>query len=225
MKSVSISIPAYNNEKTIKSLVEESLEVLSGVVNDYEVVVIDDGSRDLTAEIIDSLKSEKVKVYHHKINEGFGKTIREVFFLPNKELIFFIPGDAQFPPSELLKFLTLCEKYDYILGVRKNRQDSIVRIIISKIYNFLISILAGKRVKDVNSIALLRKSAIQNFEIHSKGAFVHAEIFLKLVKGEFAVGEVEVNHRPRLYGKSGALRLKVIFSTLRDFLIYIIGRL
>lgn len=122
MKSLSISIPTYNNDKTIKALVEESLHVLSKITQDYEVVVINDGSKDTTAKIIDNINNEKVKVYHHNNNLGFGPTLREVFTLPTKELVFFIPGDAQFSASELLKFLPLVDKYDYILVGKKLRR-------------------------------------------------------------------------------------------------------
>lgn len=118
MKSIS-SIPTYNDEETIEKLVEGCKNVLDKITNDYEIVVINNGSRDKTYETLEKLKGGNIKVFHHGKNTEFGKTMKEVFTFPTKEWIFFIASDVQIYPSEIKKFISFFEKYDYILGFRK----------------------------------------------------------------------------------------------------------
>lgn len=227
MNSISISIPVYNNEKTIVDLIKESKDILSELTDDYEIVVINDGSLDKTKELLEEIAIENynIRIYHHLKNEGFGKTIKEVFTLPTKDFIFFIPGDGQISPQELKKLYCYLSNYDYILGFRKKRQDSLLRRVYSFLYNCLISIIGLKHVHDVNSVGLLRKKVLQNISLNSKSAFIHAEIYLKLLKNGYKIKEVEIEHKPRKIGKSGATKIKVIFLTLCDLLLYILGGL
>ncbi|MFN3966792.1 MAG: glycosyltransferase family 2 protein [Endomicrobiia bacterium] len=227
MNSISISIPVYNNEKTILDLIKESKNILSELTDDYEIVIINDGSSDGTKQIIEKIAIEdhNIKIYNHFRNEGFGKTIKEVFTLPTKDLIFFIPGDGQISPQELKKLYPYWSDYEYILGLRKKRRDTLLRKIYSFLYNCLISIIGATRVHDVNSVALLKKNALQNISLNSRSAFIHAEIYLKLLKNGYKIKEVEIEHKPRKIGKSGATKIKVIFFTIYDLFLYILGRL
>jgi glycosyltransferase involved in cell wall biosynthesis len=225
MNSISVSIPAYNDEETILELINESREAVLEFVQDYEIVVINDGSQDSTGEILEEAKSDKVRVYQHAQNEGFGRTIREVFTLPTKEWVFFIPGDAQISPAELEKFYSFCSGYDLLLGWRKNRQDPFFRKAGSWIYNLIISVIALKRIHDVNSVAFFRREIIDSIAIKSQGAFIHAEICLNLLKAGYRIKEIDILHKPRISGTSGAISLKVISLTLRDMLFYISGGL
>ena len=227
MTSYSISIPAYNDEATLAGLVEESLKVLSELTQDYEVVIIDDGSRDETGSIADRLAEHnpRVRAYHHKKNEGFGRTIKEVFLTPDREYVFFIPGDAQIPPAQLKQFVLNREKYDYILGLRRNRQDSSARKFYSAMYNLAVSLLGGKRVRDVNSVAFCRTEVMRSIGINSRSAFVHAEIYLKLLKKHYRIGEIEIATKPRQSGSSGAAKWGVAAATLREIAAYVAGKL
>ncbi len=227
MKSIGISIPTYNDEKTIEKLIKESENVLSKFTNNYEIVIIDDGSVDGTYEILEKIKNDnyRIRIFRHNINKGFGQTIKEVFTFPKTEWILFLPGDGQVSPYELYKLLPFIENADFILGVRKNRQDGILRKLCSLCYNIFISILANKCVYDVNSIALFKREIVNNINIKSNSAFVYAEIFLKLLKKGYKICEVKIKHRARIFGRSGAVRFKVIFSTFKDILFYILGRL
>lgn len=224
MSSIAISIPAYNDEKTILNLIIESKNVVSELVKDYEIVVINDGSQDSTGKILNDIKNNNVKVYHHSENEGFGRTLKEIFTLPTKEWVFFIPGDGQISPQELKKFYFYSD-YDFILGWRKNRQDSYIRQLGSFVYNFIISLISLNRIHDVNSVAFFRREIMKNIAINSKSAFVHAEIYLKLLKNNYRIKETEILHNPRVSGKSGAVKLKVIFPTIKDLWLYILRKL
>ncbi|MBA4320894.1 MAG: hypothetical protein C0412_21090 [Flavobacterium sp.] len=225
MNSITISIPAYNDEKTILNVITESKNVISELVKDYEIVVINDGSQDSTGKILDNIKNNNIKVFHHSKNEGFGRTIKEIFTLPSKEWVFFIPGDGQISPEELKKFYPSCCDYDFTLGWRKNRQDLYIRRLGSSVYNFIISLISFNHIHDVNSVAFFRREIMNHITINSKGAFVHAEVYLKLLKNNYRIKEIGVVHNPRISGKSGALRLKVIVSAIKDLLLHILGRL
>lgn len=227
MNSVTISIPAYNDVKTIEGVIWESNTVLSNLTDHYQIFVINDGSKDDTAKVLEKLSEEnsKIKVYQHPKNLGFGPTIKEVYTLPESEWVFFVPGDGQIPPSEILKLYLSIDKYDFILGYRKNRNDSWHRKLNSWCYNWFISIIAGKRVRDVNSAALVKRSLIKDIPFNSQSAFIHAEIFLKAIQRGISFNEVEIEHQPRKYGKGAGGKWKVIFSTVKDLIRYLIGRL
>jgi glycosyltransferase involved in cell wall biosynthesis len=223
MKSITISIPVYNNAETIFGLIVESSKILSLLTNDYEIVVINDGSDDETMDVLQNIKDDKVKVFTHNNNEGFGRTLKEVFTIPTKEWIFFIPGDGQISPKEIFKLKKYTNDYDLILGLRNNRQDGLLRKSISFLYNCLVSLVGFKLVRDVNSVVLCNKKVFEDIEIRSNSAFVHAEIFLKVVKRGFKICEVKIDHMKRKFGKSGAMKIKVIIYTIIDFVKYIMG--
>lgn len=226
MNSISISIPAYNDAKTIENVIFKSYEVVSKIVNDYEILVINDGSKDSTEKILLDIKNiPSFKIYKHKFNKGFGETIKEVFCSAKKEWVFFIPGDGQISPDELKKFYPFNQNYDFIIGWRKNRQDSFLRTIYSWLYNFVISIIGFRCIHDVNSVVFFKRKIIDSIKLNSKSAFIHAELYLKLLKKNYKIKEIEVGHNKRIFGKSGAVKLKVIFSTIKDLILFIYGRL
>jgi len=149
-------------------------------------------------------------------------TIREVYTLPDSRWIFFIPGDGQYSPRGLLALYPFREHYDFILGLRRERQDPFMRKLNSAFYNGLISLLAGRRVRDVNSIGLLRKSVLDGVALRSDSAFVHAEIFLRALAKGARIAELDVAHQPRLHGKGAGNKLKVMLPTIRDMMKYVL---
>jgi hypothetical protein len=161
-------------------------------------------------------------VLEHDRNYGFGRTIREVYTLPESEWIFFIPGDGQIPPSELLKLYPHRDRYSFILGHRKHRNDPLSRKFTSFCYNTFVSLLAGRRIRDVNSVGLLKRAALEDANLISTSAFVHAEILLAALRGDAAVAEIEIEHRPRTHGKASGNKWRVILPTARDLLRYFV---
>jgi glycosyltransferase involved in cell wall biosynthesis len=223
MKSIAISIPAYNDSVTIGELVKNSVEVLSGITPDYEIIVIDDGSGDNTLEIALKLSKEnpKIRVFNHEKNEGFGKTIKEVFTFPQKEWVFFIPGDGQVSPEEIKKLLPFSDNADFILGNRSTRSDPFIRHFNSAVYNLLISIGAGKRVKDVNSVVLFKKEIMKNLKLKGESAFIHAEIFLKVARSGYKIAYTDIEHKPRTSGKGSGNKISIIIPTVINLFKYL----
>ena len=225
--SITISIPAYNDAPTIASLVEQSAAVASQVTDDYEIFVIDDGSQDETGQILSRLEKTmpRLRVRRHDRNLGFGPTIREAFTLPQTDWVFFIPGDGQIPPSELLELFPHADRYDFVLGHRKYRRDSWSRKVQSWCYNILISLIARRRIRDVNSGGLLRCRALQDIRLRSNSGFIHAEILLELLRRGARVAEIEIRHMPRCFGEASGNKLRVILSTAGEMLLYVGRRL
>jgi glycosyltransferase involved in cell wall biosynthesis len=225
--SISISIPAYNEQETIEPLIRESLLVLAKRTDDYEVVVINDGSTDRTRTIVDALSREnpRVKVFHHERNMGFGATLKDVFQKPTKEIVFFIPGDAQIAPGEMDKLLPALDSADLILGWRRDRQDAGFRKLLSGTYNLLISLFLRARVHDVDTVVVFKRSLINAIHFSADSAFVHAELLLETHRKGFRWIEQVISHRERQSGSSTIFKLKVILPVFRDIFRYIVRRL
>ncbi|OGS22581.1 MAG: hypothetical protein A2252_03110 [Elusimicrobia bacterium RIFOXYA2_FULL_39_19] len=220
LNSVTISIPAYNEEKNIPLVVEKSIEVLNKITDDYEIVIINDGSIDNTGNVARELakNNPRIKVYHHQTNQGIAQTLKEVFLKPTKEWVFFIPGDGQIPPEEIFKLLPKTHDFDFILGKRAHRKDNFIRRLNARIYNTVISILAGEKVTDVDSVALYKRSILADHCFIARSAFIHAEIFIYVKRNKFRSIEVEIAHQPRIYGTGTGNNIGVILKTALDLI-------
>lgn len=218
MPYLTVSIPAYNDAETLPSLVDEAIETAQQITSDYEIFVIDDGSKDNTKDVALELagKYSQVKVHIHPVNLGFGPTIRECYTTPQSEWIFFAPGDAQIPPRELLKLMPYKDDFDFIIGYRRLRRDPFYRKIQSRFYNRLITRLAGRKVHDVNSSALVRRSLLEGTTLECKSAFIHAKLLLEALRKGARFKEVLIEHREREFGAASGARPSVILGTVRD---------
>src|SRR5437016_4855348 len=164
MESLTISIFAFNEEAAIGSLIAECIAVLENITKDYEVLVINDGSRDRTRDIIleNAKHNDKIRWVDHAVNLGFGPTLRDAFQKPSKSNILLLPGDGQIAPDVLSQLLPRLEHHDLILGWRRDRQDRGFRKVLSVAYNVWISLLLRRKVHDVDSIVLVKKKVIQS---------------------------------------------------------------
>lgn len=225
MTHLTISIASYNDEEIIESVVRDSLEVLSKITDSYAVFVINDGSADNTQSVLDRIcrENSKVRCLRHPQNLGFGPTIREIFTLPDCEWVFILPGDGQISPFELLKLYPYIKDRQFILGYRKNRRDHWLQKFNFWCYNWMVTLVAGKRVRDVDSVALAKKSILNQMQLKSRTAFIHSEIFLEALKKGASFIEVEIEHKPRLYGKGSGNRWKVIRQMFAGLAKYALG--
>lgn len=222
-KSITISIPVYNDMHSIVDLMQEFQDAGLNSQN-IHYLLIEDGSQDQSAKIIQdlSLKYSNIQTIFHQNNMGFGYTIKEAVTIPETDYILFISGDHQFDVYAAKKLLgAILPEVDYVLGIRDKRADNLYRKVISYTYNFIISILTNQKVSDVNSIFIVKSSAIKNIHLKSKSAFIHAEIFLKLKQKKFNCQEVTIPHLSRKYGKGSGGKLRIVIPTLIDFLKFV----
>ncbi len=218
LDSLSLIIPAYSDEGTIGKLIADSDALLSQVCNDYEIVVVNDGSKDNTLTVIleAAAKYPNVRVINHEVNQGFGATIRELYLSGTKDLIFSLPGDYQYAPKELLKMAEGLKTHDFVIGLRVHRNDPPRRKMQSKVYNLMLRTFYGHKHKDVNSIKLFRRSILDKIKLLSHSPFVDAELCIRAERAGFKVIEIPIEHLPRLTQGASGGKLSVILDTFGD---------
>lgn len=218
-QSISIVLPAYNEEKNIKLMADKCLEYLSRNFKDYEIVIVDDGSTDSTGKVIDALADRHkgiIMAIHHYPNQGYGATLRTGLTSARNELIFYTDSDNQFDISQITEFMPYVDSYDILLGFRAPRRDPWFRLWISSGYNFLVSSLFSLHVKDVNSsFKIFHRDVIRKINITSKEFFVDAEIIAKARCNNFKILERPVRHFFRSQGNT-TVNWRHVPSTLKE---------
>lgn len=204
--SITALFPAYNDAGTIASLVISSRRTLHRLVEDFEILVVNDGSQDHTAEVLEELDGllPELRVIHHPTNRGYGAALQTGFAAATKELVFYTDGDAQFDPREIEKLLAAMEPdVDYVVGYRTRRADPIVRVAMGRPYHWLVRKAFGLQPRDVDcDFRLFRRSVLQRLALcETNGAFC-IELLKKLQEVSCRFREVPVHHYPRVYGRS-----------------------
>jgi glycosyltransferase involved in cell wall biosynthesis len=219
---LSIIIPAYNEEANVEAVVQESLETLQRLTDRFEIIVVDDASADGTWAKLQILESEipQLRIIKNEKNIGCHPASLVGYKAAQGDYCYFIPADRQIPANEITKFLD-CAKSgaDVIYSWRQNRLDPPHRLWISGFYNILLRLLFGIRVHDVDSSELLTRKAIQQVlpNIRSDSAFITVEILLETQRQNLMIGEVVIEHRPRVAGKARGLSFAEVSRVPTNF--------
>jgi len=204
--SISAFFPAYNDGGTIASMVIEVDRTLRELTDDYEIIVVNDGSQDYTAEVLEELKTRygRLRVVHHPQNRGYGGALRSGFAAATRELVFYTDGDAQYDPRELKVLLPRLDgDVDVVNGYKISRSDPLHRIIIGKIYHYTVKLLFGFKLRDVDcDFRLIRRKCFDAVELESVDGTICLEMVKKFQDLGFKFVEVPVHHYHRAYGKS-----------------------
>ena len=171
--SITIFFPCYNEEHNVERVTREALDVAGRVSDDFEIIIVNDGSKDRTAEIADRLAKENqpVRVIHHAHNQGYGAALQSGFKNATKELVFYTDGDGQFKIEEITKLLPLIEKSDIVSGYRIRRQDPLLRKVNAFMWGVLVNALFKINVSDVDSaFKLYRRKIFDEITLTSQGA-------------------------------------------------------
>jgi glycosyltransferase involved in cell wall biosynthesis len=219
---LSIFFPAYNDAGTIASMVIRALKAASELTPDFEIIVVDDGSADSTAEIADELARTypQVRALHHPTNRDYGAALQTGFRASTKELIFYTDGDAQYDPGELSRLWErMAPEVDLVNGFKISRADPLHRIVIGRIYHHIVSVLFGLGVRDVDcDFRLLRRSIFERINLEKTSGIICVEMMKKITDGGFRIVEVPVHHYHRAFGKSQFFNYRRLFRTGRDML-------
>lgn len=203
--SISLVLPAYNEQAVIEQAIREADEALSDLTDDYEILVVDDGSTDQTRAVAEQEAQRRpaVRVISFAENQGYGAALRTGFQAATKEWIGFTDSDCQFDVRELNRLTLLLEKHDVACGYRIDRQDSWLRCLYSKVYNGLVSLLLNTGVRDCDcALKLFRRDVLESLPLDTDGFLVNAELLTKARLTGKSVVEVGVTHRERPRGTS-----------------------
>lgn len=219
--SLSIFFPAFNEEGIIEKTVTDALAACAPLAADFEVVVVDDGSADQTASIVERMAAadRRVRLIRHERNRGYGAALRSGFAGARKELVFFSDADGQFDLRELPGSLAMLEEAPVVVGYRIKRNDPPHRIFIAKTYKLIVRMVFGLRIRDIDcAFKLFRRDVFEGLTLESNGAFISSELLIKLRRRGVLIVERGVNHYPRTTGESKGAGVGVILKTIRDIL-------
>lgn len=204
VQKLSVFLPSYNEEKNLPYLIEECDKYLSKNLDQYEIIVIDDGSTDNTAPVVSELSKEykNLRLVKHEGNQGYGQAIRTGIKESKYPWTFFMDSDNQFKIEDLEKFLNH-DDYDLIIGYRLKRNDPLKRLIASRIYGMFVKALFGLTVRDIDcAFKLMRRDAVANLGFVSNSFFASTELLVKAKKKGLKIKEIGVRHYPRKEGVS-----------------------
>lgn len=214
VKNLSLFFPAYNEESNIVKAVETAKKALEQIAEEFEIIIVDDGSRDRTRYISEEICrfDKRIRLVTHEHNKGYGSAVRSGFNACKYEMIFFTDADNQFDLSEIKKLLEVMKNADIVAGYRIKRRDPFYRTINAWGFNMLVRILFGVRIKDIDcAFKLFNRNVIDDIEIESIGALVNTEIIVKATKKGFRITQAGVTHYPRFFGaQTGANPLVVL---------------
>lgn len=221
---LSYFFPAHNEEANLEGLVEEAMAALPSIAETFEIIAVNDGSRDRTREIADRLAAaypDVVRVVHHEVNRGYGGALRSGFEAARYEFLCFTDGDRQFRVADLSRLTARMAEGDHpdvVVGYRIKRADPMIRIIYARTYKLANRIFFGLRVRDVDcACKLFRREALADVRVESGGAFFSAELLVKILKENRTVVEVGVPHYARTAGSPTGARPSVIGRAVKDF--------
>ena len=224
VERLSYFFPAHNEEANIEGLVAEALEMLPALAERFEIIAVDDGSRDATPRLADELARrhpDLVRVVHHPTNLGYGAALRSGFAAARYDLIAFTDGDRQFRVADIGRLTARSaepDTPDVVVGFRIKRADPPIRTAYARTFRLANRIFFGLRVTDVDGACkLFRRAALADIRVESDGAFFSAELIIKLRAAGHSVVEVGVPHYPRTAGAATGARPSVILRAVRDF--------
>jgi glycosyltransferase involved in cell wall biosynthesis len=216
--------PAHNEAENIEALVREALEVLPTLAERFEVIAVNDGSRDSTGALADRLAArhpDTVRVVHHPTNLGYGAALRSGFGAARYALVCFTDGDRQFRIADLARLierLGQADSPDVVAGYRIKRADPLVRRVYARLYRLALVIFYGLTLRDVDcACKLFRRRALEGVRLESGGAFLSAELLIKVRARGHRVAEVAVPHYPRVAGRQSGANPRVVLRAIRDF--------
>jgi len=221
---LSYFFPAHNEEANLEALVAEALQALPALAEVFEIIAVDDGSRDGTPAIADALAAahpDTVRVVHHPTNLGYGAALRSGFRAARYEYVAFTDGDRQFRVVDLgrlIERLAAPDDPDVVAGFRIRRADPLVRTLYARAYRLANRIFFGLKVTDVDcACKVFRREALDGLRVESGGAFFSAEMIIKLRAAGRTVVEVGVPHYPRTAGSPTGAKPRVVLRAVRDF--------
>ena len=219
---ISVFFPCYNDSQSIGLLVNDAFSVLKKLTNNYEIIVVDDKSKDNSREVLKSLqtKYKKLKLVFHTKNKGYGGALKSGFKNSSKDLIFYTDGDCQYDVKELpLLFSLMSRDVDFVNGIKMARHDPSYRIVVGNLYNLFIRWFFWLPIYDVDcDFRLIRKKIIKKIKLTSNSGSICVELVKKSQRAGAVFRQVSVHHYERKFGQSQFFRIDRVLSTFQELI-------
>jgi glycosyltransferase involved in cell wall biosynthesis len=221
-KSLSIFFPVYNDWGTIGSMVAQAITTAEKVTDDFEIILVNDGSKQATVDILNFLekKFDKVRVIHHEKNRGYGGALRTGIYSSKKDLIFYTDSDAQYDVTEMTRlFEKMNGKVDVVNGWKLKRSDPFYRVWIGKIYHYFTKFMFGFKIRDVDcDFRLMKREIFDKIQLESNSGLICVEMIKKITDAGYVFDEVPVTHHFRPSGKSEFFNFRRVFKVGIDMI-------
>ncbi|HYU77011.1 MAG TPA: glycosyltransferase [Ktedonobacteraceae bacterium] len=221
--SLSVIMPAHNEEAAIAATVHSVVNTLKAWVPDFEVIVVNDGSKDRTRSIVEEIAAsdQHVRLINHPVNQGYGAALVSGFEAITKDLVFFMDSDGQFDIADLERFFAFIDEYDAVLGYRIDRQDTWVRKLNAWGWKMLVRLVFGLRVGDIDcAFKLYPGKFFHEHRLETRGAMINAEILYKFTRAGYTYTQLGVRHLPRRGGRATGAKPAVIARAFREMFTY-----
>jgi len=216
---LSVCLPAFNEQANIINTLEAATAILPEFVQDFELVVVDDGSRDDTAKLVQqySEREPRARLVRHPQNRGYGAAVTTGMRAATGDLVMFTDSDGQFSMLDLPQLLARLKGNDFVVGYRYKRADKFMRLVNAWLWGKLVRLTLGVRIRDLDgAFKVFPRDLVEQLQLTSSGAGINAEIMAQCAHGGLKFAEVPVNHFPRYAGASTGANLKVILKAFRD---------
>ncbi|MEK6675668.1 MAG: glycosyltransferase family 2 protein [Planctomycetota bacterium] len=216
---LSVFFPCYNEEENVERTTLAAIRALDRISDDYEIIIVDDGSRDKTGEIADRLAKEhpRVRAVHNRPNLGYGGALQRGFREATKPWVFYTDGDGQFDFEEMEKLFPLLNQYDIISAYRLDRKDSWIRKLNAFCWSTLVNLMFRLHLRDIDcAFKLYPRKLFDEIEMRSMGALIDTEILARAKRLGYTIGQVGVHHYPRTAGSQTGANFRVILRAFKE---------
>lgn len=217
--SLSLVLPAHNESGNIEFVVRRALEILPRHTDTFEIIPVNDGSKDDTGRIIDALAEgdSRVRPVHHPVNRGYGGAVKSGFAASRNDFVMFMDSDRQFDIADIQRLAPFVGTHDTVAGFRMERSDPIIRRINAEIFNIAVRVLFGVHMRDLDcAFKIFRGDQLRSLDLTTSGALINAEMQAKLRRQGATLQQVGVPHYPRIAGKSTGGNPKVILRAMKE---------
>lgn len=219
--SLSLVFPAYNEVDNIEHVIRDALDVLPQHTETFEIIPVNDGSRDDTGRVIDHLASEdaRLRPVHHPVNKGYGEALKSGFKASRHDYVMFMDADRQFKVADIQRLAPFVASHDIVAGFRMERSDPMHRRINAEIFNLAVRILFGVHMRDLDcAFKIFRGEQLRSLNLTTSGALINAEIQAKLRRQGATLQQVGVPHYPRVAGSSTGGSMRVIMRAMKEII-------
>ncbi len=217
--SLTAFFPCYNEEANVEKTTLAAIESMARVSDDFEIIIVNDGSKDQTGQIADRLAREhdNVRAVHNNPNLGYGGALQRGFKEATKPWVFYTDGDGQFDFKEIEALLPLLDKYDIVSAYRLDRKDPFVRKVNAFCWTSLVNVVFRLWLRDIDcAFKIFPRKLFDEIEMRSMGALIDTEVLARAKRLGYTIGQVGVHHYPREAGEQTGANFRVIARAFKE---------